>query len=210
MSELISLKKKIETPKDALDIESLWLDSKLGDGLTDVRRFSIPVAKPKDFFRVVPDPAYRRTCEIYTHKPEGQVDEQHYIFAGPMVGSFEEAHRCTLVTVIYRDSSLRLWPLKLPTKDGHDNDAWRSTREAAKIAMERWVKLIWERRAYKTRDAQPGYAPDPDYSKLPPFNELVHLAFGESGIIQDRDHPIVRDLLGAGPSNSSQDDDGLS
>ena len=26
-----------------------------------------------------------------------------------------------------------------------------------------------------TRDAQPGYAPDPDYSKLPPFNELVRL-----------------------------------
>ena len=66
-------------------------------------------------------------------------------------------------------------------------------------------------RAYQTREAQPGYAPDPDFSKLPPFDELVKLAFGEHGIIRDEKHPIARDLLGAAPPKSSgDDDDGLS
>ena len=44
-----------------------------------------------------------------------------------------------------------------------------------------------------------GYAPDPDYSKLPPFDELVRLAFGEHGVIRDRNHPIYRELFGAPP-----------
>ena len=44
------------TPPDALDIGSLWLDPALGDGLIDVHYHEIPVGKPKDFFRVNPDP----------------------------------------------------------------------------------------------------------------------------------------------------------
>ena len=44
---------------------------------------------------------------------------------------------------------------------------------AARAGLERWVKLIWVRRAYQTREATPGYAPDPDFSKLPPFDDLV-------------------------------------
>jgi hypothetical protein len=61
------------TPSDAQDLESLWLDPKLGDGLADVHLHNIPIGKPKDFFRVCPDPAYRRLTEIYTHKIEGRL-----------------------------------------------------------------------------------------------------------------------------------------
>jgi hypothetical protein len=50
------------------------------------------------------------------------------------------------------------------------------------------VKLVWVRRAYQTREALPGYAPDPDFSKLPPFNDLVRLGFKEHGIIHDEKH----------------------
>jgi hypothetical protein len=210
MSDLIPLKpKKIEPAPDALDINSLWLDPALGDGLADVHHYHIPTGKPRDFFRVNPDPAYRRLTEIYTHKAEGQIDEQNYIIAAPMRGQIEEARRCTLVTVLYRDGSIRLWPLKLPRDGERDNEAWQTARAAAKTAMERWVKLVWVRRSYQTRDAQPGYAPDPDYSKLPPFDELVKLAFGEHGIIRSSDHRIVQDLFGV-PQKPSQENDGLS
>ena len=106
--------KQIEPPEDALDIDSLWFDPKLGDGLVDVHRYNIPMDKPRDYFRVISDPKYRRLAEVYTHKVEGQIDEQHYLIASPMQGKIEEARRCTLVTCIYRDGSLRLWPLKLP------------------------------------------------------------------------------------------------
>src|SRR6516165_6312302 len=110
----IPLKLKKDPPDDALDIDSLWLDPALGDGLVNVHYHTIPIGKPKNFFRICPDPAYRRLVELYAHKIEGQVDEAHFIIAPAMRGMFAEAQRCTLVTAIYRDGSPRLWPLKLP------------------------------------------------------------------------------------------------
>ena len=196
----------VPPPEDALDIAALWLDPALGDGLVNVHYHNIPVGKPRDFFRVNPDPLYRRLCEIYTHKVEGQVEDQHYVIARSMQGVIEEARRCTLVTVIYRDGSPLLWPLKLPKDGERDNEAWISARAAAKAGMSSWVRIVWQRRAYLTREAMPGYAPEPDWSKLPPFDELVRLAFGEHGVIRDRDHRIVRDLFGMAPQRQSDDD----
>ena len=78
-------------PPDAQDFDSLWLDAGLGDGITDVHFHTVPTGKPRDFFRTHPDAAYRRRTEIYTHKPEGAIDEKHYIIApsdaGPNPGS---------------------------------------------------------------------------------------------------------------------------
>jgi hypothetical protein len=62
--------------------------------------------------------------------------------------------------------------------------------------MERWVKLVWVKGSYLTREAQPGYAPDPDISRLPPFNALVARAVGAYGIIRAQEHPIYRQLFG--------------
>lgn len=205
--EAIPFKKK-PAPADAQDFNSLWVDPGLGDGITDVRHHAVPVGKPKDFFRTHPDAAYRHRTEIYTHKPEGAIDEQHYIIAPAMKGLIEEARPCTLVTVIYRDGSLRLWPIKFPKDGEKDNDAWHTARVAANAGITRWTKLVWVRRAYKTRDALPGYAPDPDYSSLPSFKELVKLAFGEYEVIRDKAHPIYRELFGAAPDQAASDDDG--
>jgi hypothetical protein len=72
--------------------------------------------------------------------------------------------------------------------------------------MDKWVRLVWRRGVYDTRDPSSGYAPDPDWSKLPPFDELVRLAFGEHEIIRDREHRIVRDLFGMAPKQQSDDD----
>jgi len=184
------------TPADATDIEALWLDPALGDGIVDVTYHTVPVGRPRDYFRVHPDKAYRRRTEIYEHKPEGVIDEQTYVIGPAMRGQIPEARPCTLVTVVYRHGSPRLWPVKFPKDGDKDCEAWVSARAAARVGMERWTKLLWVRRAYQTRDAQPGYAPDPDFSKLPPFNELVRLAFGEHGIINDVSHPIYRELFG--------------
>jgi hypothetical protein len=194
---------------DAADIESLWLDPKLGDGIVSSTYHTIAVGKPRDFFRTVPDPSYRRRGQIYIHKVEGIIDEQVYVIAPNMQGEIEEAMPCTLVTVVNRDGTPRLWVIKHPKEGKHDNDAWVSARSAAKVGMDKWIKLVWEGRAYKTRDAMPGYAPDPDYSKLPSFDELVRLAFGEHGIIRDRNHPIYRELFGAPPTRTSSDDGDL-
>jgi hypothetical protein len=100
----------------------------------------------------------------------------------------------------------RLWAVKHPKDGERDNEAWSSARAAARTAMDKWVKLVWVSRTYQTREGQPGYAPDPDFSKLPPFDELVRLAFGEAGIIKDETHPVYRELFGM-PQQAATDDD---
>jgi len=194
-------------PPDASDLSGLWLNDKLGDGLTNPRLTTVPVGKPKAFFRVLADPAYRRLAEVYVHKVEGQIEEQTYLIDDPMRDVIEEARRATLVTCVFRDGSVCLWPLKQPKEGEKDIAAWISARKAARAAMDGWVKLVWVRGSYQVRDAQPGYAPDPDLSKVPPWDELVRLAFGEAGIIRDRNHPIYRDLFGLAKKPDSEDDD---
>jgi hypothetical protein len=191
---------------DTADLSDLWLDPGFGDALTETCWSNIPVGKPKDFFRVYDNADYRRQTEIYTHKVEGMFDEQIYVIAKPMRGMIAEARRCTLVVCIYRDRSLRIWPLKSPRDGERDNEAWKSARITAREAIGKWIKLVWVRGAYEHRDARRGYAPEPDWSKLPPFDRLIELAFGKQGIIRDEDHPIYRDLIGDAPKEA--DDDG--
>jgi hypothetical protein len=101
----------VPPPSDALDLSDLWLDNSLGDPLTSTYQHSIPVGKPKDFFRVHPDRNMRRHVEIYVHKPEEAVEEQHFIVNKSMQGRLLEARPAVLVVCIYRDGSLRVWPL---------------------------------------------------------------------------------------------------
>ena len=91
--------------------------------------------------------------------------------------------------------------------DEQDNEAWTSARTAARDALTKWVRLVWVRRAYQVRQAQEGYAPEPDWSKLPSFDELVKLAFGPNGIIRDTTHPAYRDLMGTAPQSASEGED---
>jgi hypothetical protein len=197
---------KIVRP-DADDLAGLWLDTGLGDPLTEMHTYKIPIGKPRDFFRVHPDPNYRRKCEIYVHKVEGLIEEETFIIGPSMRGTVDEARPATLVVCVYRDGTTRLWPLKLPKDGEKDFLGWASARAAARVGMEKWVKLLWKRNTYQTRDAQEGYAPDPDWSKIPSFDELIRTACGEHGIIRDRDHPIVRNLFGAAAKPDDGSDD---
>jgi hypothetical protein len=210
MADDAAKKPKLEVvspPGDALDLSDLWCDTTLGDGLTGAQWHSVAVGKPRDFFRVPPDLKWRRRVEVYTHKPEGAIEEQHFIVHKRMWGRIDEARPALLVTCVYRDGSPRLWPLKSPKAGEKDNDAWTSARAAARAAMSNWVRLVWVRRAYQTREAQPGYAPEPDLSALPSFDQLVTLAFGAQGIIADPSHFILRELMGAAPQAAGDDDD---
>jgi hypothetical protein len=87
-------------------------------------------------------------------------------------------------------------------------DAWSSARSIARVAMDQWARLLWAGKAYKSRLAPAGYAPDPDWSKLRSFDELVLMAFGEANIISDKSHSIYKDLMGLKLSQDA-DDSGL-
>jgi hypothetical protein len=198
---------------DAVDYEALWVDNELGDPITTTVINTVDVGRPKDFFRTIRDPSYRRRTRIYVHKPEGAIGEETYIINPSMYQQFDtEAQPCQLVTVVYRDGTPRIWPIKLPKEGMKDVEAWISARAAAKRAFDEWLKILWVRKTYRCKPATPGYAPDPDISKLPPFVDLIKLAFGPTGIIRDETHPIYRDnVLGAPPvklDDGDSNDDG--
>jgi hypothetical protein len=205
MTEDARPKPKLVTPPDALDLSDLWLDTGLGDGITETVRYNIPLGKPRDFFQMCPDPAYIRQVEIYKHKTEDTIEESYYVFAGRMKGSLEEAAPYTLIVCAYRDGTPRIWPLRVPKEGERDNDAWTSARAAARASIDKWVKLLWVGRMFTTREAKTGYAPEPDWKKLPPFEELMIKAFGEKNIIRDSSHSMYRNLIGDKPTG---DDDG--
>jgi hypothetical protein len=158
-------------------------------------------AKSGRGWRVIAGPA-----DDLAHKTEGQIDTAYYILGPEMRGRLEEARPCVLVTCIYRDGSPRLWPIMFPREGEKDNTAWTSARSAARTAIDKWVRLVWSKRSYLTRDALPGYAPDPDWKKVPPFDEMVRVAFGPHGVIQDTNHPIYRELMGAPATVNGNDD----
>src|SRR5262245_55869799 len=76
---------------DTQDLDSLWIDTGLNDDITVTSFNHVPVDKPKAFFRTHPDRNYRKRTEVYTHKVEGVIGEQHYIVAPTMRGLIEGA-----------------------------------------------------------------------------------------------------------------------
>jgi len=191
------------TPSDAVDYAALWVDNELGDPITTTVVSTVDVGRPKPFFRTIRDPASRRRTRSYVYKPEGAIGEETYIINPSMYQQFDtEAQPCQLVTVVYRDGTPLIWPIKIPKEGMKDVEAWISARRAAKVAFDKWIKLLWVRKTYRWRDATPGYAPDPDISKLPPFNDLIKLAFGPTGVIRDENHPIYQsEVVGGAPAN---------
>jgi hypothetical protein len=181
---------------DDSDIRELWTDDGLSDPLAVEHIHAVKIGKPRDFFRTDPRPTYRRKCEILILKSENSVGEQYYIVGPKMQGKIEEARPCTLVTVVDRLGIPRLWPLMSPRSGENDNDAWITARAVARDGLTKWVKLLWKGRAYLSREAEEGYAPDPDFERLPAFSVLVRTAFGDHGTIRDEKHPVYRDLFG--------------
>jgi hypothetical protein len=62
--------------------------------------------------------------------------------------------------------------------------------------MTRWVRRRWEGRQFVSREADIGYAPDPDWSRLPPFGDIVRTALGPDGIFRDENNRAYQTLFG--------------
>jgi len=90
----------------------------------------------------------------------------------------------------------RLWPLIAPRPGENDNAAWATARDVARDGFTRWTKLVWAGREFISRHADIGYAPDPDWSRLPPFDEIVCTALGPDGIIRDEQNRAYKAMFG--------------
>jgi hypothetical protein len=101
---------------------------------------TIPVRRPnpQDFIRVCADPAFRDAFPAVEIKDEREL----YIVSRNMHAEMAtECVSATLFTAINRQGVLFLWPVKLPGPDGKTNEWWRSAREAAELAMTKWVRV---------------------------------------------------------------------
>jgi hypothetical protein len=101
----------------------------------------------------------------------------------------------TLFLAINRQGTPFFWPVRLPAPDGRDLDWWRSSREAAELAMKSWVRVRANMNlgAYDLFVAESAI-PDPEWPTLG-FWELIKIAFRDH-LIDRVDHPVIARLRG--------------
>ena len=155
----------------------------------------VPVRKPtkQEFVRAHPDPQYQMQAAIL----ELEVEKEKYVVVPEVASAIPgETRLVTLKAAINRQGTLFLWPVPLPTSDGHTN-SWHTThREAAERAEENWVRMVSNMSAavYDVFEASAEIAePDwPDHT----FSKILEIAFGNGRVIDREDHPVLQELLG--------------
>lgn len=155
---------------------------------------TIPVRKPsrQDFVRVHPDPAYRENFPIIELKDER---EEYIVVADLVPELIGEFVTKTLFTAINRQGTVFFWPVRLPPPDGKNLDWWRSSREAAELAMKSWVRVCANMNlaAYDIFQAE-SVIPDPEWPQIG-FWELIKIAFRDH-LVDRIDHPVIKRLRG--------------
>lgn len=177
------------------DPAALRLDQSFVEG-TAVKKLitTVPVRKPnkQDFVRVHPDPQYRLSpAAMIELKEESEI----YLVTPAMAHDLtQEAFVATLYTAINRQGVVFLWPVRLPT-DGRQNAWHTSARDAAELAMDRWVRVTANMSlgAYEIFGASANI-PDPVWPDQT-LEQLITTAF-QTRLVDRADHPLVLRLHG--------------
>ena len=191
-------KPKLEVVNDApdpFDLKSLELSQDFIE-TAGARKLltTVPVKKPspQDFVRVHPSPDYRRNLLMLNLKD----DDEFYVVRPELADALNgETVRKTVHTTVNRQGVVSLWPITLPMPDGKDLAWWRSEREAAELAMSRWIRIKANRSLGANEIVEaPGVTVEPQWPELG-FQELVRIAFRDL-IIDKLDHPVIKRLRG--------------
>jgi hypothetical protein len=180
---------------DPFDIESLRLNPSFLE-TAGVKKLltTVPVRRPspQDFVRVRPEPAYRENFALVELKD----DREDFLVRPEILPELAgEVVYKTLFTAINRQGVVFLWPVKLPAPDDRKSEWPRSAREAAEMAMTRWIRMKANLSlgAYEITVAESTMA-DPVWPDLS-FQELVRLAFRDR-MITTLDHVVIKRLRG--------------
>jgi hypothetical protein len=191
-----SAKPETVTIPDHFDLAKLRLNPAFTEtaGVKKLRT-TVPARRPnpQDFVRVHPDPAYRENFAMIELKDE----REDYLVLPNVVPLLPgEVVYKTIFTAINRQGIVFLWPARLPSADDKPNAWWVSARDAAERAMTRWlrVRANMSLGAYEITVAE-SEIPDPDWSGVEPFQDLLRIAYGPRLVI-DLDHPVVKRLRG--------------
>jgi hypothetical protein len=155
---------------------------------------TIPVRKPsrQDFVRVHPSPDYRENFPIIELKDE----QEEYIVTADLVPELAgELVIKTLYLAVNKQGTIFFWPVRLPSADGKDMNWWKSSREAAAMAVHDWVRIksnmnLGAYEIYKAVDTMS----KPDWPQLG-FWELIKIAFRDH-LVDRIDHPVIKRLRG--------------
>jgi hypothetical protein len=185
-----------EKPMDPFDPANLRLSQDFAD-TTSVKKLitTVPVRKPnsQDFVRVHPGAAFCDNFPLIQLKD----DNEQYVVAAKLLPELaSEIVAATLYLAMNKQGVLFFWPVRLPGADGQDYDAWRSAREAAELAKEKWVRLKWNKSlgAYDIHQALNQTA-EPEWPAEMGYWKLIEIAFRDH-IIKELDHPVVKRLRG--------------
>jgi hypothetical protein len=182
---------------DPFDLDSLCLSQDFSETIAVKKLLkTIPTRRPgsQDFVRVHPDPDYRRNLLCVDIKDDRECYVVRPEVAAQLVG---EVVAKTIYTGITRQGVVFLWPVTIPPADRTTNEWWRSAREAAELAITRWIRVKAEMNlgAYQMYEAE-GQIPDPEWPELP-YQELLRIAFKDR-LIDRIDHPVIQRLRGRG------------
>jgi len=182
-------------PPDPFDIASLRLNPSFVE-TAGVKKLvtTIPVRKPspQDFVRVHPAPNYRENFAMIDLRDDR---EEFLVHPAILPELTSEVTFKTVFTTVNRQGVVSLWPIRLPAPDDRKTEWPRSAREAAELAMTRWVRLKANMSlgAYEITVAESVMA-DPVWPELA-YAELVQIAF-RGRIITTLDHAVIKRLRG--------------
>jgi hypothetical protein len=182
-------------PPDPFDIASLRLNPSFLE-TAGVKKLltTVPARKPspQDYVRVHPSPEYRENFAMIDLKD----DREDYLVQPKILPELEgEVVFKTIFTAINRLGVVFLWPVRLATADERKTEWSRSAREAAEMAMTRWVRMKANMSlgAYEITVAE-GVMADPKWPELS-FQELLRIAYRDR-MVTTIDHPVVKRLRG--------------
>ena len=183
------------TTTDPFDLDSLRLSQAFVE-TAGVKKLltTVPVRKPnpQDFVRVHAGGDYRMDVLMVDLKDE----REHFLVRPELAGELAgETVMKSLFAAISRQGVVFLWPVHIPLADGKQLEWWRSQREAAELAMSRWirVKANMSLGAYEMFEAQ-GVMSEPTWPDAS-FQDLIRIAFRDR-MIDRVDHPVIRRLRG--------------
>jgi len=154
----------------------------------------VPVRRPSKeaWFRAHPNLDFRMKVKVIELKDLREI----YLVDPPLWPELDGESTFVaklLVPVITRQSALFIWPIRLPGPDGRIDEWNTSALEAAKVAVDKWVRLS-PNMALGAYDVLVG--PDPQPETVWPehsFDELINIAFRDK-YIDKMDHPVLRQL----------------
>jgi hypothetical protein len=155
----------------------------------------LPIKKPhkEEFVRCLSSDEYQISCGIYQPKDE----ERIYLVAPDIAHLFgTSAKHVSLRLGMNRQGKVFLWPVPLPPEEGKENQYHQTHREIAEVAVHSWVKMQADTSCgFYDYHVAVGKLSEPVWPTTP-FEDLLEIAFGSSGVIEDRDHPTLRQLEG--------------